>query len=617
MKKELLILSALLFAACESDVSEPTRSDSDSIDIVASVKDLPKCNDKNEGVQVVIKGETSVRVCVDGDWSEAESGTDPDTVFVDKDVSCKTEELKDKSGYRIVCNGDSVGVVLNVTEEIRDTIVDTVYVERDTSSVTDTTATDTTVTDTADVELDTATVPTDLELLEGYVQKGPFAGGSMVYLYELSDGHTLGQTGVDFSAQIDRSYRFKFTDIKLPSQYVMLHAQGNYKNEVTGESSDGSVRLRAITDVSKRSVANVNVLTELEIDRVFKLVTKDDMTVKKAKKQALSEISAAFQIDPEIFTSDAEDLDIFGTSDADAALLAISVLLQADRSASELSELLSAITTDMKDDGKWDNAKTKVQIAEWAMYADMAGRLEKIRKNVQSWGLSDAVPEFEKYVRTFWQGELGIGECGKSNNGSIVDVTNELSSVASFECEDGVWSLFEIRNLYDKQAYKIVRIGEQVWTSMSMRTKVGNDGNPLSMYCNSSEDPDFCDLYGGLFTWGDAIKSCPDGWRLPSKSDFDELIAFAGNTKEKASANLRSLSWSQGTDRYGFEALPAGLWYDDDEGFLEFDVRANFWSSTEHANGQTAYLMTLSSDGVVVGTLEKSIAASVRCIKDN
>ena len=476
MKKELLILSALLFAACESDVSEPSRSDSDSIDIVASVKDLPKCNDKNEGVQIVVKGETSVRVCVDGDWSEAESGTDPDTVFVDKDVSCKTEELKDKSGYRIVCNGDSVGVVLNVTEEIRDTIVDTVYVERDTSSVTDTT-----VTDTADVELDTATVPTELKLLEGYVQKGPFAGGSMVYLYELTDGHTLGQIGVDFSAQIDRSYRFKFTDIKLPSQYVMLHAEGRYKNEVTGESSDGSVLLRAITDVSKRTVANVNVLTELEIDRVFRLVTQKDMTVKNAKKQALSEISAVFHIDPEIFTSDAEDLDIFGTSNADAALLAISVLLQADRSASELSELLSAITTDMKDDGKWDDAKTKVRVAEWAMNAEMSGLLKTVRSNVEGFNLSATVPEFEKYVRNFWQSELGVGECGKSNDGDIVDIKNELSSVASLECEDGVWSLFEIRNLYDKQAYKIVRIGEQVWTSMSMRTKVGNDGNPMNL----------------------------------------------------------------------------------------------------------------------------------------
>ena len=165
--------------------------------------------------------------------------------------------------------------------------------------------------------------------------------------------------------------------------------------------------------------------------------------------------------------------------------------------------------------------------------------------------------------------------------------------------------------------YKVVRIGDQVWMAENLRTGTGNDGTLITVRCDTSVDPDFYARYGGLYTWEDAKKACPDGWRLPSKSDFDELIAFAGNTKEKASANLRSLSWSQGTDRYGFEALPAGLWYDDDEGFLEFDVRANFWSSTEHANGQTAYLMTLSSDGVVVGTLEKSIAASVRCIKDN
>jgi hypothetical protein len=29
------------------------------------------------------------------------------------DFSCATEQLKDKSGIKIVCNGDSIGVVLN------------------------------------------------------------------------------------------------------------------------------------------------------------------------------------------------------------------------------------------------------------------------------------------------------------------------------------------------------------------------------------------------------------------------------------------------------------------------------------------------------------------------
>lgn len=610
MKKELLILSALLFAACESDVSEPSRSDSDSIDIVASVKDLPKCNDKNEGVQIVVKGETSVRVCVDGDWSEAESSTDPDTVFVDKDVSCKTEELKDKSGYRIVCNGDSVGVVLNVTEEVRDTIVDTVYVDRDTSGSTD----------TSDVETDAATVPTELKLLEGYVQKGPFAGGSMVYLYELTDGHTLGQIGVDFSAQIDRSYRFKFTDIKLPSQYVMLHAEGRYKNEVTGESSDGSVLLRAITDVSKRSVANVNVLTELEIDRVFRLVTQKDMTVKNAKKQALSEISAVFHIDPEIFTSDAEDLDIFGTSDADAALLAISVLLQADLSASELSELLSAITTDMKDDGKWEDAKVTTRIAEWAMNADLYGRLEKIRKNVQSWGLSDNVPQFEKYVRLFWQAELGIGECGESNNGDIVDVSNVLSTAASLECEDGTWSLFEIKlsSVYDASgiAYKVVRIGDQVWMAENMRTAVGNSGNVLTVYCDTGVDPDFCVDYGGLYSWGDANTACPDGWHLPTKSDWETLVNTVDASNKVAGMKLKSKAHWNGSDDYGFAALPAGYWDRDDYG--GFGKRAIFWSSTEASKSSASVFALYGEyDNAVFSSQLMDEAASVRCLQDN
>jgi hypothetical protein len=37
-----------------------------------------------------------------------------DTVYLDNgNYSCTTKELKDKSGLKIICNGDSIGVVLN------------------------------------------------------------------------------------------------------------------------------------------------------------------------------------------------------------------------------------------------------------------------------------------------------------------------------------------------------------------------------------------------------------------------------------------------------------------------------------------------------------------------
>ena len=101
----LIAFSAFLLAACGD-----TFENQMGMEVVSSVDDLPKCTSKNEGEQALVKGETSVRVCVDGEWFATKSDEGGATA---PDFSCKTEELKDGSGLKIVCNGDSIGVVLN------------------------------------------------------------------------------------------------------------------------------------------------------------------------------------------------------------------------------------------------------------------------------------------------------------------------------------------------------------------------------------------------------------------------------------------------------------------------------------------------------------------------
>jgi len=55
---------------------------------------------------------------------------------------------------------------------------------------------------------------------------------------------------------------------------------------------------------------------------------------------------------------------------------------------------------------------------------------------------------------------------------------------------------------------------------------------------------------------------CPKGWHLPSKSEWDTLIDTVGGWYTAAGSMLKSTSgWSDngnGTDAYGFAALPAG-----------------------------------------------------------
>ena len=375
------------------------------MEVVASDDDLPECSDENEGDQAFVKDEDAVRVCVGGKWKPVLPGGSGNS-----DLSCKTVELKDKSGLKIVCNGDSVGVVLNGSDG-KDAVL-----PQDT------------------LEADSERVAISLDSLVGVTQKGPFLKGSTVYLYELSDGRTLKQTNGNFTSNItSNDGRYKFTARDLVSQYAMVVVDGYYRNEVTGNISDAPIRLKAITDMRKRNSVNVNILTQLEFDRVYSLVTRGDkdgnkLTVKQAKRQAQKEILKLFDIELDDDT-DAEDMDVFGKTDADAALLAISVLLQGDTSATDLSVILTEISNAFAEKGTWTDSMTKAGLADWALKADSENKLALFRKNVAGWHLGDTVPEFEKFVRNYVNVESGLGTCGDKKNpvGTFARVPNKHS----------------------------------------------------------------------------------------------------------------------------------------------------------------------------------------------
>ena len=424
------IANLAFLVACGDTVENVYQTGSE---VVSSVGDLPECNSKNDGEIAWVKGEPSVRICSEGEWYA--------TMSDESGFSCKTEELKDGSGLKIICNGDSIGVVLN-GENGKDGKSGKDGKAGSGCSMKD--KTDSTITVVCgdstmvvelgtggdELELDSERVAVSLDSLAGFSQKGPFLKGSTVYLYELSDGRTLKQTNGNFTSYITRDDgRYKFTARDLASQYAMIVVEGNYRNEVTGNPSDAPIRLRALTDMRKRSDANINLLTHLEFDRVYYLVTREGMTVKKAKKQAQAEIFKAFDIDTTGFEGSAEDLDVFGATDADAALLAISVLLQGDGNETELSVLLTEIANDMETDGTWDDSTAKTRLADWVALADGNGRLANFRSNVGGWQLSDTVPEFEKFVRNFYSGLNSLGKCGSKDIpvGTVKEVGNTRS----------------------------------------------------------------------------------------------------------------------------------------------------------------------------------------------
>ena len=467
MKKNILLgfLFSLLLAACgeDSTTEKITEVAGSYMDVVSDVSLLPSCSDKNDGELVWVKNEATPRMCSDGKWYAVADGSVAAT--------CYTEPLPDGSGAKILCGGDSIGVVLNGAdgdegdsgkagkrgvsgkngadgkdgatgadgqqgaqgiqgekgdsgaagvgcsmESIDDYFVRVICGE-DSSILRIGEPPDTA--GQGEVVLDSEKIAISLDEVSGVTQKGPFLMGSKVLVREMEDGRTLTQTGNSFNGKIlNDKGEFRINARMLVSQYVMLEATGYYRNEVTGENSNSELTLFAISDVNDRSVVNVNLLTHLEYERVVYLVTQKKMKVKTAKKQAQKEVFGLLGIDATNF-SNSEDLNIAGSNDEDGALLAFSLMFQGDRSVADLTALLQAVANDMEKDGTWDDATTRMKIAEWAADADGAGKYATFRNNVLGWGLSVSVPNFEKYLRAFWYGEYGLGDCTHDSVGVI------------------------------------------------------------------------------------------------------------------------------------------------------------------------------------------------------
>ena len=289
--------------------------------------------------------------------------------------------------------------------------------------------------------VDSDIVSIENKTISGVSQKGPFLNGSSVTVQELN-AHSLVQTGKSFEGKIKNDFgEFSVKIENLASQYVLLKANGFYQNEVTGQKSGAPVTLYALTDLSNRDQVNVNLLTHLEYERTLYLIENDSISVVDAKKQSEKEILKNFFISGDFAT--AEDLNIFGKGEGNAALLAISVLMQGDLKEADFSERLANYSADVESDGVWDDAKTATKIADWASKKYLNDELSVIRKNIAGWGYSDTVPVFEKLVNNFWWQNYGLGVCNENREGVVLRNENSLSAYhdSLFMCHDGEWSV--------------------------------------------------------------------------------------------------------------------------------------------------------------------------------
>jgi len=240
---------------------------------------------------------------------------------------------------------------------------------------------------------------TSSNTVSGYVQKGPFIQGTVITVWELDSN--LVQTGKAFIGTIDDNTGTFNVRGNVVSPYVELSAVGYYFNEVSGSLSTAPLTLQALSDLTDNSSVNVNLMTHLEKKRVEYLIDAGS-TFTTAKSQAQTEIMKIFNIE-NVSLGSSETLNISKSGDGNAVLLAISAILQSDKTEAELTELLSTINTDIRTDGSLDSTTTKATLATAMEYlktrhiANVTIR-DNIEDRYSNLGVSATIPAFESYA---------------------------------------------------------------------------------------------------------------------------------------------------------------------------------------------------------------------------
>ena len=441
---------------------------------------------------------------------------------------------------------------------------------------------------------DDAGIIADLNVA-GVSQKGPFVKGSAVTVQGI-DCKTMELTGERFDGVVKSDKGdFEVNNVNLSSTCAVFEVTGFYLNEISGQKTNGELTLRALTDLTDRKNVNINLLTHLEYERIKHLVTVKKLSFAEAKTQAEREVLASFDISNEV--EGFENLNIFESGDGNAALLAVSVLMQADADVAKLEERTNEFSAAVATNGSWDNEEAKTEIADWVRDAEASGKIEMIRKNVENWNESNKVSAFEKYVESFGEG---------------LSRDSYLNPVTPYD------SIVDNR---DGQIYKTVKIGEQVWMAQNLNyidtaKAIFKD----SSWCYDN-NPRNCALAGRLYTWTVAKDSlCPEGYHLPDTTEWNTLFASVGGTANAGTVLRSILGWDSvnGTNDYGFSAVAVGERYHSGS-FDSEGTKAFIWTATAppEESENSAYAAYFVENATVSFKKNfKDNGASVRCLKD-
>lgn len=155
----------------------------------------------------------------------------------------------------------------------------------------------------------------------------------------------------------------------------------------------------------------------------------------------------------------------------------------------------------------------------------------------------------------------------------------------------------------DWNVYETLELNGQTWMAKNLNYHVPGKSWFIQ---GDSLDPQ---KFGRLYTWEAAKTACPEGWHLPSDTDWQEMIKLYGGDIGAFSALMEGGN-TNFTAVLGGKRGPSGS-------LVEQNLNAYYWSNTEMDKDAAQFISFLSEFEVLTSsTTSKSWGYSCRCIAD-
>ena len=125
--------------------------------------------------------------------------------------------------------------------------------------------------------------------------------------------------------------------------------------------------------------------------------------------------------------------------------------------------------------------------------------------------------------------------------------------------------------------------------------------------------------YGTFFTWQEAQESCPEGWRLPTKKEFDDLTKLSNGGVWGTLEGIEGCWFNESGESQKGLFLPAGGFKEPSSDSINYQKTCGpYWTSTDFDDSFAFYFYTFANGSFTTlgdNQYSKSYKFTVRCVK--